>query len=67
MRNKRYFTVKGQEIFPVPMTADTVSNGMTYRYYQLSPPLPQRFEWIRLDHVKEIVEISKVETSKEAA
>lgn len=59
MRNTRYFTLKGQELFPVPMTPDTVSKGVTYRYYQLAPAVPQRFEWIRVDRIKEIVETSK--------
>lgn len=51
-------TINRQEIELYPANASVEvekrEHGRTYRQCQVMPPVPQRFEWIRLDHIAEL-------------
>lgn len=51
-------TIRGQEIELYPATAamrvEKREHGRTYRLCQILPPVPQRFQWVRLDNIREI-------------
>lgn len=51
-------TIRGQEIELYPASAaigvEKREHGRTYRLCQILPASPQRFEWIRLDHIAEL-------------
>lgn len=54
----RLRTSRGQEIALYPASAaigvEKLEHGRTYRLCQILPASPQRFEWIRLDHIAEL-------------
>lgn len=60
MKERQYVTTKGQAIVPYsplphfnPARVTHAEGGHSYRLCQVMPPIPQRLEWIRTDHIRE--------------
>lgn len=50
-------TIRGQEIALYPagtVQTEKREHGRTYRLCQILPPVPQKFEWVRIDNITEL-------------